>query len=360
MKNKYVKKMLQIGLPILISIFFLWVAMKDVKFNEIYEAFKKINLFYIIPLIIIMYTALVFRTIRWQLLLKEFKIIKYKSLFSTLIISLMMLMIFPARLGEFARAYIIGKKEKISKATAFSTIVIERILDGCTAIFLFIIAVLVSKDSSNINFAEIEVTSGISKLIISPFTSIHNNTAVFTLTGLIYFVTFFYVSALLFVVLLKLFDVKLINLINKILFFMPDSIKNKITSILTSFILGINCFKDIKSFIISVMYSLIIWSCSGMMYWIILQSFGISAQLHIGFIIFGFVVVGIMIPAAPGFIGTFHFVVMQAFRYYIPEASEGVAASYAWLAWSFSTFFCIGLGFYYFKKEKLHIKDIKE
>jgi glycosyltransferase 2 family protein len=365
MKNIYTKTFIKVILPIIISAFFLWLSMKDVKFIEILNAAKKINLLYLFPLLIIIYTALVFRTLRWQILLSPFKIISYKNLFSTLIISLMMLLIFPARIGEFARAYIIGKKENISKATAFSTIVVERILDGCTAILLFLTAVLISPVSSNIEFANITINSKFTKFLFTPFseiTMISPNTydAVITLTGLILFVSFFYVSALLFVILLKIFNTRLVNFINKIFFFLPSKINNKITSILTSFILGINCFKDFKSFLISILYSFIIWSCSGLMYWVILLSFGLHTPIHIGFIIFGFVVVGVMIPAAPGFIGTVHFVIMQAFSYYIPYASASTAASYAWIAWALSTFFVIFLGLFYFKKENIKMKEIQK
>jgi len=51
--------------------------------------------------------------------------------------------IFPARAGEFARAYVLGKKEKMKFSAAFATVVVERIFDGLTMLFLFAITLMI-------------------------------------------------------------------------------------------------------------------------------------------------------------------------------------------------------------------------
>jgi len=60
--------------------------------------------------------------------------------------------IFPARAGEFARAYVLGKKEKMKFSAAFATVVVERIFDGLTMLFLFAITLMFLPEfGSNIN-----------------------------------------------------------------------------------------------------------------------------------------------------------------------------------------------------------------
>jgi uncharacterized protein (TIRG00374 family) len=50
--------------------------------------------------------------------------------------------ILPVRLGEFVRAYVIGKKENVSKSSSFATIVVARIFDGMTVMFFLVVILL--------------------------------------------------------------------------------------------------------------------------------------------------------------------------------------------------------------------------
>jgi len=358
------KQTLKIALGIIISAFFLWLAMKDVNFVEVLKSFKQINYYYLIFMIISAYLGMIIRTLRWQILLMPLKKTSFADLFSTIWISFMLLLILPARLGEFARAYLVGNKENISKTGAFSTIVMERILDGCSAIFLFIAAIMISTESSDITLMNFHFSSQLLKIIISPFAKIQPISTGgylmnFTLKHLIYYVSFFYGAALLFVILLRIFGIKMVTLIKRLLFFAPVKIKSKICDTLNSFIAGFDSLSSFKSFILAVFYSLLLWFANGVLNYIILLAFGIECKFYIAFIILGFMVLGVMIPAAPGFIGTYHWVIMQAFHYYLPGYSREVAASWTWVSWSIGVMFIILVGFYYFKKENLNFKSIK-
>jgi hypothetical protein len=61
-------------------------------------------------------------------------------LFSPVAIGYMANNLLPARLGEFARAYVVGKRENVSKSAALATIILERVFDGLT--LLLILAVV--------------------------------------------------------------------------------------------------------------------------------------------------------------------------------------------------------------------------
>ena len=52
--------------------------------------------------------------------------------------------VLPLRLGEFVRAYVIGRREKLSVSASFATIVIERVFDGCTVVLFMAVALLFS------------------------------------------------------------------------------------------------------------------------------------------------------------------------------------------------------------------------
>ncbi len=358
------KNIIKISFGIIISVLFVYLAMKDVQFTEVWRAFTQAKFFYYIFVVMGIFLVFTIRTLRWQILLAPLKKISFYNLYSTVWISFMMLLIMPARLGEFARAYLVGKKENISKTGAFSSIVIERIFDGCASILMFIVAVIISPQSSSarITFDNMPVLSDSAKMVFKHFfeiTTNPNNTVnlSFPIINLVYLVSIFYAAALVFVVLLRLFKNKTVSATLSLLFFLPVKIKDKISEILFSFIKGLDCLTDVKSLCVSIFYSLLIWGITGTYMYLMLLSFGIEPQFHVAFIILGFTVIGVMIPAAPGFIGTYHYMIMIAFKYYVGD-DKNVAASYAWVSWAIGTLGTIAVGLYYLKKEKLTISSL--
>jgi len=356
------KNFLKIFFGIIVSAFFLYLSMKDVNFKELINSFKQANYFYLIFIAISVVLTLVIRTFRWQIMLLTLKKISFKNLFPIFNISLMLTLLLPARLGEFARAIFIGEKEKISKTSAFSTVVLERILDGCVTIFFFVCALLIAPETKQIEFARIPINSGIKKILFSLFANITEingqTTAVFSLINLINLVVFFYLFALAFVIILKLFKNRAVNVINKFIFFLPPKIKTAICNMLSSFVEGLNCLSNFKSAILIIFYSFLFWFIIGIYNYLFLLSLGIECKFYISFIILGFCVIGVMIPAAPGFIGTYHYAVKIAFDNFLPGYIAKYAA-FAWISWAYSFFITIAFGFYYLKKENIKIKELK-
>ena len=75
---------------------------------------------------------------RWRYLVRPVKKdIKTTALFSPLMVGYMANML-PARAGEFIRAYLLSKKERISFSSSFATIFIERLFDLIVLLLLII------------------------------------------------------------------------------------------------------------------------------------------------------------------------------------------------------------------------------
>ncbi len=76
------------------------------------------------------------RALDWKFLLRPVARVSALRLFPPVAIGYMANNIFPARLGELVRAYVVGKREGVSKSSALATIVVERILDGLTLLLI--------------------------------------------------------------------------------------------------------------------------------------------------------------------------------------------------------------------------------
>ena len=82
------------------------------------------------------------RGVRWGRLLGGVRAIPLPHLCEVLIIGFMANNVLPFRLGEFVRAYTLGRKANVSPTAAFATIVMERVADGLTLVLALVVVSL--------------------------------------------------------------------------------------------------------------------------------------------------------------------------------------------------------------------------
>ncbi|ADC68759.1 conserved hypothetical protein [Methanocaldococcus sp. FS406-22] len=122
----------------ILSIAFILILMVYIGIYEIFQILISANPIYIILAVILQIAISVLLSIRWGYIIK---ILGYKAnmknLFLLVLMGLFINNITPSMRGggEAFRAYYLSKLEEIPKGLAFSTVVVERVLD--TAIFLF-------------------------------------------------------------------------------------------------------------------------------------------------------------------------------------------------------------------------------
>lgn len=127
----------QLFIGLLLSAFFLWLAFRRVDFRLLWSTLRSINFWWFIPFVIITLLGMYVRAIRWKYFFLPRYHLSSKRLFPPLIVGFAFNGIFPARAGEFARAYLGARRENIGFSTMFATIVMERVFDGLTIIILF-------------------------------------------------------------------------------------------------------------------------------------------------------------------------------------------------------------------------------
>ena len=108
------------------------------------DALAQANYWYLIPAVLLYQLSVVFRTMRWQVLLRQMRPVPVSRLFPVVVIGYMANNLLPMRIGELVRSYYVSEREQISKTSALVTIVIERLLDALTLlIFIAVIAIFV-------------------------------------------------------------------------------------------------------------------------------------------------------------------------------------------------------------------------
>src|SRR5512143_988741 len=129
----------QFWVGVLISIVFIWLALRGLRLDEFWNAVKKANYIWLIPGIGVYFVAVWVRAWRWHYLLGPVKKIPTKTMFPITTIGYMGYDMYPARAGEVLRAVILKRKENVPVSASLATIIVERIFDGVVMLaFVFI------------------------------------------------------------------------------------------------------------------------------------------------------------------------------------------------------------------------------
>jgi uncharacterized protein (TIRG00374 family) len=83
-----------------------------------------------------------FKALRWRLLLKPFKnSARVSNLFWIIGVGFLVNTLLPVRVGDVARAYVVGEKESLDFAPSLSSIVVEKVLDMSGLLGMGLVAV---------------------------------------------------------------------------------------------------------------------------------------------------------------------------------------------------------------------------
>src|SRR3990170_3409265 len=131
----------RVWLGFAISLAFLALFLYQTNFGEIRDAFTQANYAIALASLPVYFAGIWVRTVRWQYLLRPVARVKATRLYPVVIIGLMANNLLPARAGELVRAYVLGERERVSKAASLGTIAVDRLFDGLTLVPMMVIVV---------------------------------------------------------------------------------------------------------------------------------------------------------------------------------------------------------------------------
>jgi uncharacterized protein (TIRG00374 family) len=122
-----------------LTVVFLVLAFQRVDLAGFIEELKNVNYFWLLPSAACTLLGYVLRTVRWRLILSGAARAPVSTLFPVLVMGFATNNLLPGRLGEFWRAYLLGRKRNVRKTFALASVVVERVFDGLTLIVLLIV-----------------------------------------------------------------------------------------------------------------------------------------------------------------------------------------------------------------------------
>ncbi len=115
---------------------FLVLALRRVDLGAFVDELRQMNYLWLLPSAACTLLGYLLRTVRWQVILSGAARAPLRTLFPILMMGFATNNLLPGRLGEFWRAYLLGQKRNVRKTFALASVFVERVFDGLVLIGL--------------------------------------------------------------------------------------------------------------------------------------------------------------------------------------------------------------------------------
>jgi glycosyltransferase 2 family protein len=318
-------KRVRFWVGIVVSLLCLALAFKDINLSHIVEALSQINFLWLLPAFGLTLLGQLGRAARWGVLFYPRHDLRFGKLFAILNIGYLISNIFPARLGDFARAYLISESEHIPVARSLSTIVVERTFDVLAVVFFLLVLL------PFVPLPEWVTRSGLVLGVISAA----------LLIGLIW---------------LSLQRDRSLHWLQRILGRFPFLDVGKWTQQAESLIDGFDLLHTRRPLIEVTGWTLGIWLTAAVTYFILMQAFSLQLSFAAAVLVLCALGLSAIVPSSPGYIGVFHAVTVLTLSLFGIEKS--LALSYAIVLHGLNYITLVGLGVFYTLQESISISRL--
>ena len=313
-----------------LTVVFLVLAFQHVDVASLVDELKSVNYVWLLPSAICTLVGYLLRTVRWRVILSGAARAPVRTLFPVLMMGFATNNLLPGRLGEFWRAYLLGRKRNVRKTFALASVVVERVFDGLTLIaLLWFVSAAVQLPGWG---RQIEMLAGV-----------------------------IFLAATLGVALLLwkpgIIQTPLRTVLNRFHGGMAAFIEERFEA----FVEGLGPLRRGSVLLGATALSLGVWLCEGGSYFLLSQglNLGLPSSREIPGLGLALVTInlGIMVPSGPGYVGTQEFFGKQALS--VVGADAQAALTLVVLSHLIQYALVTGLGLVFFAREQLSPRDLR-
>lgn len=318
------KKKVVAGLAL--SALLLWLSLRGIEFRGVIDGFRAIDRGYLLPAVAAILLMQLLRSIRWGLILKPIERIDQLSLFSVTCVGFLAIIAIPARLGELARPYLIAKKSRVPMSSALGTIFVERVLDGLAVV---LIAVFV--------------------LFFTPLPPW------LLRAGMLFLLLTLGLCALIILMIVR--REATLRILAPLVGRLPAHHSEAVNRLIGHFIEGFRIVVDPALLFWTTLLSIVIWLVDVVAIYLLFLAFGLDLPVVAAFVLMIILIIGIAIPAAPGFIGNWHYFCILALTFFgIPKTD---ALTFAIVYHALSIGIVILLGLLFLPLNRFSVSDLR-
>jgi uncharacterized protein (TIRG00374 family) len=311
-------------------VLFLVLALQRVDLAAFPDELRRVNYIWLIPSALCTLAGYVLRTVRWRMILSGAAQAPVRTLFPMLITGFAANNVLPGRLGEFWRAYLLGRKRNVSKTFALASVVVERVFDGLTLIALLaLVSVAIQLPGWGL---QVELVAAL---------------------------VFFGATVGLVILLWKpgLVQVPLRKIIER----MHSGLATAIEARFEAFVDGLAPLRQPPVLLLATALSLGVWLFEGGSYLLLSRGLNLGLPGNIELPAIGLALVtinlGIMVPSGPGYVGTQEFFGTAALG--VVGANPQAALALVVVSHAVQYVLVTGMGLFFFAHEHLSPRDLR-
>ncbi|MBI5508139.1 MAG: flippase-like domain-containing protein [Deltaproteobacteria bacterium] len=309
------KRALRLGISLGLSGLFLWFAFHNVDLDTMWAQLRQVRWWAVVAFALLTMLIQLCRILRWEVLVRPFVKISTPTLFRVSGLGLMLIMVLPLRLGEFARPYLLKKETGAPFSAGVGSVVVERAMDGLLVTVLFFLTTFLL---------------GASHPVPRPLMA----AAVAALL--------FFAAVTVVIIFALITEARTLALVRRLGTPLAPRLTERAVGMLGAFVVGLRSLPDVRALAVFIGYTLIYWAANGWGMYLVMRGMGWDVPLLAGFTIVCVLVIGIMIPAGPGHLGTFQGALLAGLSIFNIGASE--AAAYGMVIYPLTLLVIIAFG----------------
>jgi len=327
-----VKRLVQTLAGLAISGLALWLTLRGKDLGAIWSEMRQADYRYLAPYLLVLAAIHLSRTIRWGILLEPVAKVPFAKLNAASAVGFMALVALPFRIGEFARPYLIAERPRIRVSSALSSIVTERVVDGLFTGLLLVVALLAVPDDA----------PGVGVLRVG---------------GVLVSAAFF--GALAFLVVAYRNRELAVRFTSWLVRPVSRRLADRVAGMMDAFIHGLRLVPSRRKIALFFVLTAAYWGLNAAGMALLARGFGFDLSFVQACAVLGVLVVGVMIPAGPGMVGTFQGAVLIGLALFFPAAvvkTRGTA--YANVVWAAQVGFQVALGLAFLFSNHIRIAQL--
>lgn len=315
------KRPLQLVLSLGLSVLFVWLSLRGAALDEVAHAVASAAPGPILLYVLIWTGVHVTRVHRWGLLLEPLARVRFRELNPIGSVGFMALMVMPLRLGELARPILASEQLGIRKSAAMASVVVERVVDGLVVGLLLIGMLWTLPDSAAGRAGAVRVGS--------------------------LFITLAFGGGLVALVLAYRARAAATRLVHTLVDRISPRLATRVAEMMAAFFDGLEVVPSARKVAQFFGLTAIYWGLCGLGIAVLAPAFGFELNAREAFTVLGVQVVGAMIPAGPGMIGTLQYFTVLGLDIFLQGKEPVAAAAFAHTIWALQFFHQIGLGMFF-------------
>jgi hypothetical protein len=329
-----VNRAVKLTLSLLVTVVFSWWAFRETNWQSQVDSLKSANYLWVVPYFGILTLVHLARTLRWGCLLSGMERVPFRKLNEASGIGFMMLLVLPFRLGEFARPFLIAQRSSIRRSAAMTSVVLERITDGITvAVLMRVLLFFVPAEVPELRYVKLGAN------------------LMFALFG----------GGLTFLLFALRHRERAVHLVRSTVGRVAPGVADKVADVVDTFVGAMRQLPERRQMVGFFLYTVVYWGLNGAGMAVLSRAFGPTTSLTLfqAYVVMSVLVVGVMIPAAPGMLGTFQAAIKVGLSLFLPASVvDGSGMAYANVLWLCQTVQQVGFGVALMSLGHMSFKDI--